>query len=150
MRVVHLGRRSVLIAEQTVELHDIAELGAARHELELYLHGHSLPAELTYDLLTCVQEAAKNALRFAATPCGVHVSVTVDAGEILVTVRDHGAGLDARRATDLQPDLLSESGRGLFLLCALMDKVEFHTEGGTEVRLHKLLAPESSPRDHAA
>jgi len=139
VRVVHLGKRSVVMAGQTVELHDIAELGAARHELELYLNGHSLPAELTYDLLTCVQEASKNALRFAATPCGVHVSVTVDAGEILVTVCDHGAGLDLGRISELPPDPLSESGRGLFLLRTLMDEVEFRVNGGTEVRLRKRL-----------
>ena len=139
-----------MIAEQTVELHDIAELGAARHELELYLHGHSLPADLTYDLLTCVQEAAKNALRFAATPCGVHVSVTVDAGEILVTVRDHGAGLDPGRLSDPPPDPLSESVRGLFLLRTLMDEVEFRIQGGTEVKLHKRLPRRSTVDRHAA
>ena len=66
---------------QTVEVHDIADLAAARHELEFYLRGHSLPADLTYDLLTCVQEASKNALRFAATPCGVRVSVAVGSSE---------------------------------------------------------------------
>lgn len=137
VRVVHLGKRSVVMARQTVEIHDIAELGAARHELELYLNGHELPAELTYDLLTCVQEASKNALRFAATPYGVHVSVTVDAGEILVTVCDHGAGLDPGRIGELPPDPLSESGRGLFLLLTLMDEVEFRVNGGTEVRLRK-------------
>ncbi len=139
-----------MIAEQTVELHDIAELGAARHELELYLHGHSLPAELTYDLLTCVQEAAKNALRFAATPCGVHVSVTVDAGEIQVSVRDYGAGIDFEQVSDLPPDPLSESGRGLFLLRTLMDEVEVRVEGGTEVKLHKRLPGQATAESHAA
>jgi serine/threonine-protein kinase RsbW len=139
-----------VIAGQTVEVHDFAQLGVARHELERYLHGHSLPAELTYDLLTCIQEASKNALRFAATPCGVLVSVTVDAREILVTVRDHGSGLDLERLTDLKPDPLSESGRGLFLLHALMDEVEFHLEDGTEVRLRKRLGPEFASRTEAA
>ena len=122
---------------ETVEVHDIAELAAVRHQLEFYLRGHSLPAELTYDLLTCVQEASKNALRFAATSCGVRVSVAVGSSEILVTVRDHGPGLDLKRLTDLPPDPLSESGRGLFLLRTLMDEVEFHVNGGTEVRLRK-------------
>ena len=69
------------------------------------------PAEFTYALLTCVQEASKDALRFAAAPCGVHVSVTVDADEILATVCDHGAGLDLGRISELPPDPLSESGR---------------------------------------
>ncbi len=133
-----------------VDVHDLAGLAAARHELEFYLLDHALAAGLTYDLLTCVQEASKNALRFAATPCGVRVSVSVGADEILVTVRDYGSGLDLERLTDLPPDPLSESGRGLFLLRALMDEVEFHVEDGTEVRLRKRLVAESASRIEAA
>jgi anti-sigma regulatory factor (Ser/Thr protein kinase) len=133
-----------------VDVHELAGLGAARRELEFYLLDHALPAALTYDLLTCVQEASKNALRFAATPCGVRVSVTVGSDEILVTVRDHGSGLDLERLTELPPDPLSESGRGLFLLHALMDEVEFRVDDGTEVRLHKKLRPESALRIEAA
>jgi anti-sigma regulatory factor (Ser/Thr protein kinase) len=135
---------------QTVEVHDIADLAAARHELEFYLRGHSLPADLTYDLLTCVQEASKNALRFAATPCGVRVSVAVGSSEILVTVRDHGSGLDLERLTGLPPDPLSESGRGLFLLQTLMDQVEFCVEEGTEVRLRKRRPPKETASGQAA
>ncbi len=91
----HRGKRAVVKPEsQTVEVHDIADLAAARHQLKFFLRRHSLPSELTYDLLTCVQEASKNALRFGATPCGVRVSVAVGSSEILVTVRDHGPGLD--------------------------------------------------------
>lgn len=133
-----------------VDVHDLAGLAAARHELEFYLLDHALSAGLTYDLLTCVQEASKNALRFAATPCGVRVSVSVGADEILVTVRDYGSGLDLERLTDLPPDPLSESGRGLFLLRALMDEVEFHVEDGTEVRLRKRLMTEPASRIEAA
>jgi len=124
---------------QRVDVHDLAGLAAARHKLEFYLLDHSLPGALTYDLLTCIQEASKNALRFAATPCGVRVSVTVGSDDILVTVRDYGSGLDLERLTDPPPDPLSESGRGLFLLRTLMDEVEFRIEEGTEVRLRKRL-----------
>jgi anti-sigma regulatory factor (Ser/Thr protein kinase) len=133
-----------------VEVYDIAELAAVRHDLGLQLQTYSLPAEVTYDLLTCVQEASMNALRFGASPWGVQISVTADPNEILVTVRDHGTGLDLKRLTNLPPDPMSEAGRGLFLLAALMDRVEFRVEDGTEVRLHKLLAPESAHPSHVA
>jgi serine/threonine-protein kinase RsbW len=124
---------------QTIEVHDVAELAAARHELALHLESCSLPADVAYDLLTCVQEASKNALRFAAGPCGVQIWLRVDPDEVLATVRDHGAGLDLQQLTDLPPAPLSEAGRGLFLLRTLMDDVEFKVKGGTEVRLHKRL-----------
>jgi anti-sigma regulatory factor (Ser/Thr protein kinase) len=61
-------------------VHHIAELGTVRHDLDLYLRRSSLPDEVTYDLLTCVKEASKNALRFAASPCGVQISVRVEGG----------------------------------------------------------------------
>jgi anti-sigma regulatory factor (Ser/Thr protein kinase) len=128
---------SVTQVQQVVEVHDVAELAAARHDMALFLHSHSLPAAVAYDLLTCVHEAAKNALHFAASPCGVQISVSVGPREVLATVRDHGAGLDLERVPTLQPDPFSEAGRGLFLLLTLMDHVEFRIVGGTEVRLHK-------------
>jgi anti-sigma regulatory factor (Ser/Thr protein kinase) len=124
---------------QTFEIHHVAELSQVRCDLDSYFDECSLSADLKYDLLTCVQEASKNAVRFADTPCGVHVSVTVDAAEVLVTVRDHGVGLDLEQLTDLPPDPLSESGRGLFLLRVLMDEVEFLVDEGTEVRLRRRL-----------
>ena len=122
---------------QTFEIHHVAELGQVRCDLDRSFATCSLPANLRYDLLTCVQEACENALRFAATPRGVHVSVTVGVVDVVVTVRDHGTGLDLERLTDPPPDPLSESGRGLFLLRALMDEVEFRVEEGTEVRLRR-------------
>ena len=109
-----------------------------------------LASGASYDLLTCVQEAAKNALRFAQSPDGVRIVVTASQSEVVISVRDHGTGLDLARLDDRMPDPLCESGRGLSLLVALMDKVEFRIERGTEVRLHKALRPRSRPRDHAA
>ena len=136
--------------QHKLEVHDIAELAAARHGLGLYLQRCALPAEVTYDLLVCVQEASENALRFAASPWGVQISVIVAPNEILATVRDHGAGLDLKRLTGRPPDPMSEAGRGLFLLTALMDRVEFRVEDGTEVRLHKLLPLGVTTDSHAA
>ena len=89
--------------KQMVEVYDIAELAVVRRDLGLQLQTYSLPAEVTYDLLTCVQEASMNALRFGASPWGVQISVTVDPSEVLITVRDHGAGLDLERLTNLPP-----------------------------------------------
>lgn len=136
--------------QRTVEVHGIAELAAVRRDLSLYLRSRSLPARVTYDLVTCVQEASKNALRFAATPHGVQITVMVGRNEVLVTVRDHGAGLGLKPVGNLPPDPWSESGRGLFLLGALMDRVEFGFEGGTEVRLHKSLPPRAANDDRVA
>ncbi len=141
---------STAAERQMIVAHDIAELPAARNELRLYLEQRRLPADVTYDLLTCIQEACKNALRFAGSPRGVHAWIVVDRGEVVATVRDYGAGLAAGRVPAAPPDPDSESGRGLFLMAALMDRVELLVDNGTEVRLHKLLPIATGRRGKAA
>jgi anti-sigma regulatory factor (Ser/Thr protein kinase) len=115
----------------------IAQLGQVRYDLGLYLEDRALPEGTAYDVLTCVQEASKNALRFGATRYGVQISLAVAGDEVVVTVRDHGPGLDLELLDGSPPDPLGEAGRGLFLLLALMDDVEVRVDGGTEVRLRK-------------
>jgi serine/threonine-protein kinase RsbW len=59
---------------------------------------------------------------------------------IVVTIQDEGEGFDvAEIANPLEPEnLLKESGRGIFIVRALMDTVEFRNTGtGTQVRLIK-------------
>ncbi len=132
------------------DITDIAELRAARNEWRSFLESRSLPAAVTYDLLTCVQEACKNALRFAASSRGVRASVAIGSKEIVATVRDYGAGLDVGSQSTVAPDPYSESGRGLFLMAELMDRVEFHVDHGTQVRLHKLLPAGPARSDRVA
>jgi len=119
--------------------YELGDLRRVRDELRLHLEGRAMPPEITYDLLTCAQEACKNALRFASTPRGVHASILILPQEVVVTVRDFGDGLNALPTRTLPVDPYSESGRGLFLMGALMDRVEFTVSNGTRVRLHKLL-----------
>lgn len=59
---------------------------------------------------------------------------------IVVVVQDEGKGFDVNEiANPLEPEnLLKESGRGIFIVRALMDEVEFSPgECGTQVRLVK-------------
>ena len=59
---------------------------------------------------------------------------------IIVTVYDEGKGFDVNEIENpLEPEnLLKESGRGIFIVRALMDKVEFiRTENGSAIRLTK-------------
>ncbi|MDZ7263253.1 MAG: ATP-binding protein [candidate division KSB1 bacterium] len=59
---------------------------------------------------------------------------------IVVTIQDEGKGFDVNEiANPLEPEnLLKESGRGIFIVRALMDSVEFKNTGaGTQVQLKK-------------
>lgn len=59
-------------------------------------------------------------------------------GWLLVMIADEGKGFDPGQVSNplQEENLLRESGRGIFLMRTLMDKVEIdRTDGGTEVRL---------------
>lgn len=69
----------------------------------------------------------------------VRVRAEVDSSSLVVEVADEGSGFDLDAATTDVTDpanLEREEGRGLFLMRALMDRVEqFEADGGNVVRL---------------
>lgn len=68
----------------------------------------------------------------------VHVSAQIDDFTLCVEVTDEGSGFDAEaaRAMCADPDWVErEDGRGVFLMYALMDKVETFCDEGHTVRL---------------
>jgi anti-sigma regulatory factor (Ser/Thr protein kinase) len=85
----------------------------------------------------CVVEAASNAIVHAyagAADAAVEVVVHLAPQQLTVAVRENGPGMDwaaARmRAAAYSADALAEGGRGLHLICTLMDTVAY--ERGTD------------------
>ncbi len=77
-----------------------------------------------------------------------HVQATFEltAEELRIVIADEGAGLDPATLPDpLAPEnLLRSSGRGVFLMRALMDRVDFRSlHPGTEITLTKRRADRS-------
>ena len=119
---------------------DVSALPGARHQLRMFLRSLHLERDVVDSILLCVHEACKNAVRFSGSSKGIDVCVTLAEGVVYTVVRDYGGGFDVTRQTDEAPDALRESGRGLFLIHALMDRVEILGSAGTEVRMCKVLA----------
>jgi serine/threonine-protein kinase RsbW len=72
----------------------------------------------------------------------IHVTYDVTPSAIRVSVRDEGKGFSLQDLKNpLAPEnLLAESGRGIYLVKELMDKVEINTSSnGTEIIIHKNL-----------
>jgi serine/threonine-protein kinase RsbW len=70
----------------------------------------------------------------------VSVSIAVNANyDLLLTVKDSGAGFDPNRIPDptAPENLLAPHGRGIFLMRELMDEVDFTFDHGTEVRMRR-------------
>ena len=70
----------------------------------------------------------------------VKLSFEQSGGNLVITIKDEGAGLNPDEVPDpLAPEnLMKQSGRGIFLMRAFMDDVKFRKlEPGTEITLIK-------------
>lgn len=79
----------------------------------------------------------------------VRISMRVDASSVEVTVEDEGKSFDpvcVESPVD-EKNLLKKAGRGIFIVKALMDKVDYFCEAdkGTIVKMVKFLAKEKIP-----
>lgn len=100
------------------------------------------------DIRLALSEACNNVIEHAASDDEYEVRVQVDGHRCVVTVTDAGDGIDAGVLEAAMPDELSPRGRGIAIMRALMDRVQFRAEQGTGtvVRLTKtLVLTEASP-----
>ena len=92
-----------------------------------------------FDLKVAATEALTNALRDAAGSHVVEVTVASDENSIDIEVADRGAF--SPRGERAHPKADAEGGRGIPLMIALVDEVQFARTGtGTRVRIRKRVA----------
>ena len=96
-------------------------------------------------LLVSTTEAVNNAIFHGNKSDArkrVHLACVLSHERVILTVRDSGRGFEPEKIKNPLNDsnLLRDSGRGIFLMKTLMDKVEFHfSKEGTDVRMTLLL-----------
>ena len=113
-----------------------ATVPLARHFLRDWLvRLPAVPAECD-DLLLAATELCANAVRHATgEPGSVALRAWAEGTDVVIEVEDDGRGLELCHFHDELPDPESETGRGLFLVSALLDAVDTeHTPGRTIVR----------------
>jgi len=106
-------------------------IGKAVHLDEIQFH------KLMVSLTEAVNNAIIHGNRSVATK-KVHVMCELLPGWILIMIHDEGKGFKPEKVGNplAKENLLRESGRGIFLMRTLMDKVEFESgKAGTLVRL---------------
>jgi serine/threonine-protein kinase RsbW len=124
--------------DSTLETVDSAEQAATRIAAE-----NGFDEDEVMQIAMAVREAAVNAvLHGNAYDPGKKVTLDFErtAGDLVITIRDQGAGLDPNKIPDpLAPEnLLKTSGRGIFLIRSFMDEVQIHpSQTGTEIKLVK-------------
>lgn len=98
------------------------------------------------EILLALSEACANVVQHAGAHEEYEVDVMIDDHVCRLTVLDHGAGFDLAAADDARSRSPLDSGRGVALMTALVDRLDFRkTEDGRHgVRLEKRLG--TSPR----
>jgi serine/threonine-protein kinase RsbW len=134
---------------------DVAELPSARGSVRSFLTRHPVPAESIESIVLCIQEALKNAIGHSGTAEHAEVHVSVKEQTVRATVRDSGVGFGGLSVADpssfkRQPDPLSESGRGMFLIATLMDEIRLCSNDGAEVQMVKRFQPRRPAGEESA
>ncbi len=97
------------------------------------------PRHCSLNVPVALSEALSNAIlrgNEEAPEKLVRIRATLDHGALVIEVSDQGSGFDLDGATSDVTDpanLLREEGRGVFLMRALMDRVERYHEGDKNV-----------------
>ncbi len=100
-------------------------------------------ADALFEIKLCVEEAVRNAMvhgNRSDKKKTVKVSYWVEKGSLNIEVEDEGDGFDPKAVPDPTKDdnLTKTSGRGVYLIKKLMDRVEFDSNG-RRVRMVKRL-----------
>lgn len=112
-----------------------------RHVCRFSLQELNVAPWVVSDIEIAVSEACTNVLRHAMGPNDeFEVHVSVNDLDCQISVKDAGA-FDTGMIDGGDPSLTAESGRGIFLMKALVDKLDFVSDpsSGTTVHLRKSL-----------
>jgi phosphoserine phosphatase RsbU/P len=117
---------------------DPARLLRARERIRDYLSHYCAEQNTIEDVLLCIEEALTNVIRHSCADDDLEIGLGFEGDDLVCVVRDRGCGFDVESFDPTAtPDVDGEGGRGLFLMAALADDLQLHSNGGLEVRLTK-------------
>jgi len=111
--------------------------------LEGILRGYGVDESRVADIAISVSELVNNAIHHAHhkdTQKTIAIEINKDKEDIVITITDQGTGFNPDDINDplAEENLLKDTGRGLFIVKSLMDKVDFKiTDKGTSVTITK-------------
>jgi PAS domain S-box-containing protein len=121
-------------------------LSRVRRRVRDYLTFYCRDRRTVDDMVLCVGEACANAIRHSGSGEEIEITLGFRSDDLEVLVKDKGRGFDTGAFDpEVLPDLLSDGGRGLFLMSRLSDAMELRCGSGLEVRLLKRAVLAASP-----
>lgn len=127
---------------------DSLTIPLARHLARNAMREIGVDDDCIGDVEVALTEACTNVLDHSGPGDAYQVDFTIDGHACLIRIIDVGKGFDSTDAGTVQAASGAERGRGITLMRALVDQVEFESgdEAGTVVLLHKnLVFSEGSP-----
>lgn len=96
-----------------------------------------------FDIRLCVEETVRNAIEHGSrnnSDAKVKIYYRIEEDKFIFEVEDEGSGFDYRKIPDPTHDdnIMKASGRGIYLVLRMMDKVEFNDKGN-RIKLLKYL-----------
>lgn len=142
-----LKNKAVKIPNDSKSLKEVSK------ELINHLKTMNVIEEIIFDVHVAFEEALRNAMvhgNKSQKDKMVMVQSDISDGKVIISVEDEGNGFDPGKLPDctIGENLLKESGRGVYLMRHLMDKVSYEL-GGRKVIMEKKLIMTKDGGHHA-
>jgi serine/threonine-protein kinase RsbW len=123
-----------------VDAHSVPFIRALCREALEHLR---VDAAVVEEIALALTEACANVVQHAGPQQGYEVQVEIDDERCRICVADTGGGFDPSTVRTPPSDSLLEGGRGLLLMRALVDSLDFQLDedGRHRVTLEKVLGP---------
>lgn len=113
---------------------DISELKKVENFLFDILNEFDLAQKYFNKIYLCVSEAVVNSIKHGNKNDQnktVSIGINCDVNEINILIEDEGDGFDIKKIEDptLKSNLKNESGRGIFIIKNMCDKLEYNEKG---------------------
>ena len=112
----------------------LSEVQKTSDKVLFFLKPLTLSETFLFDVRLCLEEALINAIKYGnqlKKDLNVRLKVEYSSEEIRIAIEDQGEGFDPKRLKDCtqEDNLLKGSGRGVYLIHRLMDKVAYNARG---------------------
>lgn len=108
------------------------------------LERYSVEEGRLFDIRLCIEEAVRNAMvhgNHTDARLAVRTTYWIEAGNLYIEVEDAGPGFDHTEVADptTEPHIMKNSGRGVYLIKKLMDRVEYSDKGNKVLMVKRIL-----------